>query len=312
MVSIRDIAKKSGYSISTVSRYLNQSGYVSDKATEKIASIVKKLDYSPNQIARDLSNGHTRKIGVVVPHVRHTYFTELIEGLLAAALESNYQLLFLPSDYSLEAEQSYLELLPSKAVDALIFTSRAIDIQKISSYRKYGPIVCMEKTDSPKLISISVERRTGYLELFDWLQKKNPQKVALLFSRNNSISPTYRETMEVFNEKLKGVDHVTYGGLMRYEDAEDLFIKQLREQTDLDCIVSNCDDLAIGLLDCYRKAKMEPPLIVSQTSQLSGRMLNLPSIDNHSYQLGKLAFEAVLATKPISISLPSKFLSERK
>ena len=167
----------------------------------------------------------------------------------------------------------------------------------------------MEKTDSPKLISISLERRTGYLELFDWLQKKNPQKVALLFSRNNPISPTYRETMEVFNEKLKGADHVTYGGLMRYVDA---FIKQLREQTDLDCIVSNYDDLAIGLLDCYHKAKMEPPLIVSQTSQLSGRMLNLPSIDNHSYQLGKLAFEAALATKPISISLPSQFLSKRK
>ena len=311
MVSIRDIAKKSGYSISTVSRYINQSGYVSDEAAEKIAAIVKELDYNPNQIARDLSSGHTRKIGVVVPHVRHTYFTELIEGLLDAALESRYQLLFLPSDYSLEAEQAYLELLPSKAVDALIFTSRAMDIETIANYRKYGPIVCMEKTNSPELISISVDRRTGYLELFDWLQKKNPQKIALLFTRNNPISPTYRETMAVFNEKLKGVGHVTYGGLMRYEDAEDLFMKQLRGQTDLDCIVSNCDDLAVGLLDCYRKARMEPPLMVSQTSQLSGRLLNLPSIDNHSYQLGKLAFEAALATEPKSICLPSQFLFER-
>lgn len=222
MVSIRDIAKQAGYSISTVSRYLNQSGYVSDEAAEKIATIVKELDYSPNQIARDLSSGHTRKIGVVVPHVRHTYFTELIQGLLDAALESHYQLLFLPSDYSLEAEQSYLELLRGKAVDALIFTSRAMDIRTIASYRKYGPIVCMEETDSPDLISISVDRRPGYLELFDWLQRKNPQKVALLFSRNSSISPTYRETMAVFEEKLTGVEYVTYGGLMRYEDAEEL------------------------------------------------------------------------------------------
>lgn len=310
MVSIRDIAKQAGYSISTVSRYLNQSGYVSDEAAEKIATIVKELDYSPNQIARDLSSGHTRKIGVVVPHVRHSYFTELIQGLLDAALESHYQLLFLPSDYSLEAEQSYLELLRGKAVDALIFTSRAMDIETIASYRKYGPIVCMEETDSPDLISISVDRRPGYLELFDWLQRKNPQKVALLFSQNNPISPTYRETMAVFEEKLRGVDHVTYGGLMRYEDAEELF-EQLRGQTDLDCILSNSDDLAVGLLDCYRKAGLEPPLMVSQTCQLSGRLLNLPSIDNHSYQLGKLAFEAAVTTEPTSIRLPSQFLSER-
>ena len=108
MVSIRDIAKQAGYSISTVSRYLNQSGYVSDEAADIIATIVKELDYSPNQIARDLRSGYTRKIGVVVPHVRHTYFTELIKGLLDAALESRYQLLFLPSDYSLETEHSYL------------------------------------------------------------------------------------------------------------------------------------------------------------------------------------------------------------
>ena len=311
MVSIRDITKQTGYSISTVSRFLNQSGYVSEEAAEKIAAIVKELDYSPNQIARDLSSGHTRKIGVVVPHVRHTYFTELIQGLLDAALESHYQLVFLPSDYSLASEQAYLDLLRGKAFDALIFTSRAMDIEVIAGYRKYGTIVCMEETNQPDLISISVNRRPGYLALFDWLRTKNPQKVALLFSRNSPISPTYRETMAVFEEVFNRIDYSTYGGLMRYEDAQGVFEK-LREQTDLDCIVSNSDDLAVGLLDCYRQIGTEPPLIVSQTSQLSGQLLNIPSIDNHSYQLGQLAFEAAIASEPTSIRLPSKFLSERK
>lgn len=53
MVSIRDIAKQSGYSISTVSRYINKSGYVSQEAAETISAIIKELDYSPSQIARD-------------------------------------------------------------------------------------------------------------------------------------------------------------------------------------------------------------------------------------------------------------------
>ncbi|HFI0255723.1 TPA: LacI family DNA-binding transcriptional regulator [Streptococcus suis] len=310
MVSIRDIAKQAGYSISTVSRFLNQSGYVSQEAAEKIATIVKELDYSPNQIARDLSSGHSRKIGVVVPHVRHTYFTELIQGLLDAALESHYQLVFLPSDYSLTSEQAYLKQFRAKAFDALIFTSRAMDIELISSYRKYGTIVCMEETASADLVSISINRRPGYLALFNWIRKKNPQKVALLFSRNSPISPTYRETMAVFEDTFKGVNYTTYGGLMRYEDAESVFEK-LRGQTDLDCIVSNSDDLAVGLLECYRKSGSKPPLVVSQSSQLSGQLLNIPSIDNHSYQLGKLAFDAAIATEPKSVRLPSKFLSKR-
>ena len=311
MVSIRDIAKQSGYSISTVSRYINKSGYVSQEAAETISAIIKELDYSPSQIARDLSTGHTRKIGVVVPHVRHTYFTELIKGLLDAALESHYQLLFLPSDYSIEAEKAYLEQLRSNAFDALIFTSRAIDIQTIARYRKYGSIVCLEETDLPELISISVDRKPGYQALFKWIQKHNPQKIALLFSRNSPISPTFRETLSVFEEIFKGVEYVTFGGLMRYEDAGWIFEK-LCMQKGLDCIVSNSDDLAVGLLEFYKKAGIEPPLIVSQTSQLSGKLLNIPSIDNYSYQLGTLAFKAAIAKNPYSICLPSKFLIKRK
>lgn len=310
MVSIRDIAKRSGYSVSTVSRYINQSGYVSEETAQKIAAIVEELDYSPNQIARDLSSGRTRKIGVVVPHVRHTYFTELIQGLLDAALESHYQLLFLPSDYSLEAEQAYLEQLRGKAFDALIFTSRAMDIKTIASYRKYGPIVCMEETNLPELISISVDRKPGYQALFNWLRQQNPQKVALLFSRNSPVSPTFRETMTVFEEVFKDLDYLTFGGLHRYQDAARAF-EDLRNKTDLDCIISNSDDLAAGLLASYKQAGLEPPLMVSQTSQLSGQLLNIPSIDNHSYQLGKLAFEAAIATEPKSHRLPSEFLPER-
>lgn len=310
MVSIRDIAKKSGYSISTVSRFINQSGYVSEKAAETIGAIVNELDYSPNQIARDLSMGRTRKIGVVVPHVRHSYFTELIQGLLDVALENHYQLLFLPSDYNLKTELSYLEQLRRKAFDALIFTSRAIDIKTIANYQKYGTIVCMEETNHPELISISVDRKQGYRDLFAWLHKHNLQKIALLFSRNSDISPTFRETLSVFKEYFTEIDYITYGGLMNYEDAS-LVFQKIQKQSDCDCIVANSDDLAVGLLKAFENADLRAPLIVSQTSQLSGKLLNIPTIDNHNYQLGKLACEAAIAKNPKSIRLPSKFMINR-
>nr|WP_223314787.1 hypothetical protein [Streptococcus sanguinis] len=132
----------------------------------------------------------------------------------------------------------------------------------------------------------------------------------MLFSRNSPISPTFRETLSVFEEIFKGLEYVTFGGLMRYEDAGWIFEK-LCMQKGLDCIVSNSDDLAVGLLEFYKKAGIEPPLIVSQTSQLSGKLLNIPSIDNYSYQLGTLAFKAAIAKNHQSICLPSKFLIKR-
>ncbi|WP_236696859.1 LacI family DNA-binding transcriptional regulator [Pediococcus stilesii] len=57
MANIRDIAKRSGYSASTVSRFINHSGYVSDTAQEEIQQVIDEFDYVPNAIARDLSTG---------------------------------------------------------------------------------------------------------------------------------------------------------------------------------------------------------------------------------------------------------------
>lgn len=63
MPTIRDIARKSGYSVSTVSRVLNQQKYVSDAAKEAIEAVIKQLDYVPNSLARDLSFGQNKNIG---------------------------------------------------------------------------------------------------------------------------------------------------------------------------------------------------------------------------------------------------------
>ncbi|WP_338322560.1 LacI family DNA-binding transcriptional regulator [Streptococcus anginosus] len=59
--------------MSSVSRVLNNHPYVSDEARGKILQIVRELDYTPNLVAKELSLGNTYKVGVVIPHVRHTY-----------------------------------------------------------------------------------------------------------------------------------------------------------------------------------------------------------------------------------------------
>ena len=126
MTSISEIAKKAGVAKSTVSRVINHHPHVSDETRQKVMDLINELDYMPNQLARDLSRGKTQKIGVVIPHTQHPYFTQLINGLLDAAKASDYQLVMMPSDYDEELELSYLKQLKMEAIDALIFTSRAI------------------------------------------------------------------------------------------------------------------------------------------------------------------------------------------
>lgn len=145
MTNISDIAKKVGVSKSTVSRVINHHPHVSDEIRRKVMALITELDYTPSQVARDLSRGKTQKIGVVIPHTRHPYFTHLINGLLDAAKTTDYQLVMMPSDYNEELELSYLKQLKTEAIDALVFTSRAISLDTIESYAKHGRIVVCEK-----------------------------------------------------------------------------------------------------------------------------------------------------------------------
>ena len=89
MTSISEIAKKAGVAKSTVSRVINHHPHVSDETRQKVIDLINELDYMPNQLARDLSRGKTQKIGVVIPHTQHPYFTQLINGLLDAAKASH-------------------------------------------------------------------------------------------------------------------------------------------------------------------------------------------------------------------------------
>lgn len=79
MAGIKDVAKKAGVGIGTVSRFLNDSGYVSEESRTKIEKAVQELDYTPNELARQLHRKKTGIIAVLVPNVSNPFFSEFIE-----------------------------------------------------------------------------------------------------------------------------------------------------------------------------------------------------------------------------------------
>ena len=79
MASIRDVAKEAGVGVGTVSRFLNDSGYVSEEARQKIEDAMKKLDYIPNELARNLYHKKTGIIAVLVPNVSNPFFSEFVD-----------------------------------------------------------------------------------------------------------------------------------------------------------------------------------------------------------------------------------------
>ncbi|KXT74245.1 sugar-binding transcriptional regulator, LacI family [Streptococcus sp. DD10] len=307
MVNIREIAKKSGYSVSSVSRVLNHHPHVSEEARQKIQAVIDELNYAPNMLARELSHGLTKRVGVIIPHARHPYFTQLINGLLDAAQESDHSLLFLPSNYDPNIELSYLEQLRGHAFDHIIFTSRSLDLETIASYARYGNIVCCEKIAHPDLSSVYVERVEACIAAFKSLQAQGAKRLVLLFSRKNEKSSTYRLVMEAYQAVYGTTNRpLIYDDIYTAEDSYALSKDLIRQ--DFDAIFANSDDIATGIVTYYEEAGLPLPLIIGQENQLTGKLLGISSMDNKSYQLGRKALAQALSNEPRHLALQARFI----
>lgn len=312
MTSISEIAKKAGVAKSTVSRVINHHPHVSDETRQKVMDLINELDYMPNQLARDLSRGKTQKIGVVIPHTQHPYFTQLINGLLDAAKASDYQLVTMPSDYDEELELSYLKQLKMEAIDALIFTSRAIRLDTIETYAKYGRIVVCEKLQGyPLLSSAYLDRYSSFVDAFSAMKAQGLANIVLLFSRNNESSATYHSALSAFHNVYgqQSTPHLVFGNIHDFNDG--LHVShQLIKDTHIDGVLATSDEVAAGVIKGYEDSGKKCPYIIGQEHLLVGQLLKLPTIDHKSYSLGKLAFKKALSETISQEVLVSEFLSQ--
>lgn len=308
MATIRDIAKLSGYSVSSVSRVINQHPHVSKEAREKIQNVIDSLNYKPNILAQELSAGKTYKLGVVMPQSRHPYFQYLLDGLLDQAQKTHYSLLILPSQYQRQLEADYLEQLRGHAFDGLIFTSRTIELETIQNYTQYGPIVVCEQTSYDNLSQLYLDRRSAYLDIYQSLYAKGYKKMALLFTRADDSSATYRESLSAYHQVFgEGkTDFIqTFGKISTYEDGYRLGQKLCQNQS-IEVIFANSDDVAAGVYQAYQEARCSLPFIIGQEKQLASQLLNFSTIDHKAYELGCQAVDALLSDQVVKKVFQSK------
>jgi DNA-binding LacI/PurR family transcriptional regulator len=102
--TIIDIAEKLGISASTVSRALSDHPDIKRETKEKVRKIAKELQYSPNTIAQSLKSNKTTTIGVIVPEIKHDFFSSAISGIEDVAYRSGYTIIVCQSNESYERE----------------------------------------------------------------------------------------------------------------------------------------------------------------------------------------------------------------
>ncbi len=130
MVGMRDVAKEAGVSLSTVSLVVNDTGYVSHDMRDRVAAAMKKLDYIPNELARNFYRDRTDMIGVIVPTITHPFFSTLAAALQHELAGKGYRTLLCSQADTEAGEAEYVDMLQRHMMDGIIMaahTSHAPD-----------------------------------------------------------------------------------------------------------------------------------------------------------------------------------------
>ncbi|WP_026907236.1 LacI family DNA-binding transcriptional regulator [Paucisalibacillus globulus] len=120
MVTIKHIAEMAGVSRTTVSRVLNNSGYVSEDARKRVEMVIKETGYVPSEQAKSLRTKKTKVIGVILPTIQTETPSRIVTGVGKELAENGYQIILANTNLDKDKELEYLDVLRLRQVDGII------------------------------------------------------------------------------------------------------------------------------------------------------------------------------------------------
>jgi LacI family transcriptional regulator len=144
--TIKQVAAEAGVSTATVSRVLNESGFVNAEIKERVFDVISRLNYQPNAIAKSLKQDKTYMIGVLVPDISNPYFMGISRGIEDTVGEEGFQLTFCSSDENSAKENRLLQMLYKKRVDAIVLATAGGNASLVTRMVQGGmPIVLIDR-----------------------------------------------------------------------------------------------------------------------------------------------------------------------
>jgi len=174
-VKLDDVAKVAGVSPTTVSRVLNDRGYISEKTRKKVNDAIKELNYFPNEIARSLFVNKTFLIGVIFPTTVHPFFGELIFHIESMCELFGYKVLLCNSQGREDKEKAYLKMLQSHQVDGIIAGAHNRGIEE---YNQPGlALVGIDRYLAENVPVVSSDNYSGGKQATELLVSKGCKKI---------------------------------------------------------------------------------------------------------------------------------------
>lgn len=185
-VSISDIARKAGVSVSTVSFVMNDKAVkmrISREVIEKVEHVAREMGYRPNQLARGLRTGKTKTIGLIVENISNAFFATLAKTIEDEAKKYDYKVVYCSTDNDEVKARELINMLSQRQVDGYIITPTpqlADEIKKLQAENK--PVVLIDRyfPEHDEIPAVLVDNFEGVSKGTEYLIGKGYQKIALV------------------------------------------------------------------------------------------------------------------------------------
>jgi LacI family transcriptional regulator len=275
MVTIRDVAKESGFSSTTVSIVLNNAPlarYIPAATKKKIERAAEKLGYRPNQFARSLRSKRSHTVGVMVFDMTDPFCTLILRGIENTLYQASYLPILTDVHNEGSRFERYLEMLLDRRIEALIVIANWVflDINLLADLEKSSiptaMIGCELKTDS--ISSVIVDNELGGHIAIEHLHSLGHRKIAIIRGPKalTDSSPRWRGIRNFAKESGLEIDSrlvvdmpESRDPVSSFENGYKLTEELLRQKRSFSAILAFDDMSAFGAIRALSRAGVRVP-----------------------------------------------------
>jgi len=159
MANIKDVAKQANVSVATVSRVINNKGYVNEHTRSLVVKAINDLNYVPNEVARSLFRKSSKMIGIMLYDLKNEFFNEMISQMEENIFKHGYQTMICTTGEDPDREKSYLQMFSTNKIAGLIICSdiTPAGINQLPDI----PVVALERIVKDTIPSIDCDNVMG-------------------------------------------------------------------------------------------------------------------------------------------------------
>lgn len=303
MPTIHDVAKRAGVAPITVSRVVNNNGYVSDDKRQRVEAAIVELNYIPNALGPSLRSKRTQTLALVLTDITNPFWTTVARGVEDAANKNGYHIIIGNTDESLEKQAEYLMFLQKKQVDGFLLVPTSTNSPNLLHKLRVPFVVIDRRMPSQFIDSVRGDSVGGAYELTKHLIELGHRHIAIITGRQDHSTACdringFQQAIAEFG--LSAISQQIYWGEYNQQTGYEYTKRVLQTQPRPTAIFATNNFIAIGTMLALREAGIQVPeqMSVVAFDDLPAAITFDPFLTvaaQPAYEMGQKATELLLA-----------------